>query len=94
MTQSEVAAREEHNRTRRRHAHDADALLRIGCRWLRCCRASGLGLFGWRAIEAMPPQLLGASDEVFVSVDLHVCFPLLVGPEAFDEVLTRGVIVT
>ena len=44
LTDGEVAARDEHYSARRRHAHDADALLRIGCGWLRCCRAIGLCL--------------------------------------------------
>ena len=73
LANDEMAARDEHHCARRRHAHDANALRRIGCRWLRCCRASGLRLF-WRRVivRAMTPQLGGASDEVGVRVDLLV----------------------
>ena len=41
LANGEVPARNEHYCARRRHAHDANALLRIRCRWLQCCRASG-----------------------------------------------------
>ena len=45
LTHGEMAAIDENNRARRRHAHDADALLRIGRRWLRRCGACGLRWF-------------------------------------------------
>ena len=88
LAHGEVAARDEHHCARSRHAHDADALFRIGWRWLRGCWDIGLRLFwGWVIVRAMPQQLLGASHEVGIRVDVLLCFPFLVGPQSLEELL-------
>ena len=95
LADGEVAARDEHNCARRRHAHDADALLCGAC--LLCVRwrnyygladNSTAGAAGGReSVRRVPPELFSARHEVRVAVDVLLGFPLLVGPETFEQLL-------
>ena len=94
LAHSEVPAWHEHHRSRRAHAHDAEALFPANgaCLCLEGCRRGSISdrIRARRAhpVAHLPSQVLRARHKIRVRVDLFLALPILVRPDTLEQLLT------